>query len=129
MGQRPEDPPIEVELAQSAGQENCDGHPYDLMQEASELITTLRKEVADLKTKAALFDAVENAAGFLPEWWHIEISVEQGSGTIELFHNLDKIDEEFSEETLADSVQAAFDYAEGWVEPGPLIEDERVANR
>lgn len=43
--------PIESRLSSQAAQENCDGEPWDTMQEAADEIAILRARVAELEAK------------------------------------------------------------------------------
>lgn len=57
------DLPIETRLAQQAAQENCDGEPWDTMQEGADTIRGLRARVAELDAwQTKVCDLIQKAS-------------------------------------------------------------------
>jgi hypothetical protein len=81
---------------------------------AAEQSKMLRQDagaIGALRKEAEFNQQVQRAAGELPEGWEIQICIEQGAGTVGLYHDGDQTEFESDGETLADQVEDAIETA------------------
>lgn len=74
-------------------------------------LARLRDELRKAERAIELHAAIENAAENLPEWWEINISIEQDSSYVTVWFDGDKEDFATNYESLAEQISSAVRHA------------------
>ncbi|WP_395601149.1 hypothetical protein AB4P95_30015 (plasmid) [Pseudomonas sp. A1437] len=92
-----------------ADTEVCD--KIDRLQGAHEFTHYLKHDLAKAQTEAELHEQVQRAACELPERWEIQICIEKGASTVELYRDGDQTEFWSDADTLAGKVDDAIETA------------------